>query len=127
MENAAIDLPDGITGDDVRQELARLLATDQFQQSPKLAEFLRFVVEQTLDGNQADLKAYTIGVDALGQREDFDQLAQASLAGHLLECGTQATGGNYTDWETVVESLPEAGYPMAEIDSRHARMRPCPS
>ena len=51
------------------------------------------------------------------QREDYDRLAQASLAGHLLECGTQATGGNYTDWEQLVDSLPQAGYPMAEIDA----------
>ncbi len=49
--------------------------------------------------------------------DDFDKLAQASLAGHILECGTQATGGNYTDWETVVETLPNAGYPIAEIDA----------
>lgn len=52
--------------------------------------------------------------------EDYDQLAQASLAGHILECGTQATGGNYTDWESVVDSLPEAGYPIAEIDQAGA-------
>lgn len=50
------------------------------------------------------------------QAGDYDKLAQGSLAGHLLECGTQATGGNFTDWETVMDSLPEAGYPMAEID-----------
>jgi Acyclic terpene utilisation family protein AtuA len=62
--------------------------------------------------------AVTLGacIHAFGwQRDDFDKLAQASLAGHILECGTQATGGNYTDWETVVDTLPEAGYPMAEI------------
>ena len=49
--------------------------------------------------------------------QDYDLLAAGSLAGHILECGTQATGGNYTDWETVVDSLPEAGYPMAEISA----------
>ncbi len=48
-------------------------------------------------------------------REDHDRLAGGSLAGHILECGTQATGGNFTDWELVVDSLPEAGYPIAEI------------
>ena len=62
--------------------------------------------------------AVTLGacIHAFGwQRNDYDKLAQASLAGHLLECGTQATGGNYTDWETVVDTLPEAGYPIAEV------------
>jgi Acyclic terpene utilisation family protein AtuA len=49
------------------------------------------------------------------QRGDYDKLAQGSLAGHILECGTQATGGNFTDWELVAESLPFAGYPIAEI------------
>lgn len=64
--------------------------------------------------------AVTLGacIHAFGwQRDDYDKLAQGSLAGHILECGTQATGGNYTDWESVVDSLPDAGYPMAEIDA----------
>jgi len=49
------------------------------------------------------------------RHSDYDLLAAGSLAGHILECGTQATGGNFTDWETVVDTLPTAGYPMAEI------------
>src|SRR5699024_5800424 len=39
---------------------------------------------------------------------------QASLAGHLLECGPQATGGLYTDWETI-PSWETIGYPIACI------------
>lgn len=44
---------------------------------------------------------------------DLDQLAQGSLAGHLLECGPQSTGGLMTDWESV-DSWVNIGYPIAE-------------
>lgn len=48
-------------------------------------------------------------------RDDLDRLAGGSLAGHILECGPQATGGNYTDWADVAETLYDVGYPIAEI------------
>lgn len=45
---------------------------------------------------------------------DFDRMAAGSLAGHLLECGPQSTGGNFTDWTTGGD-LARIGYPIAEI------------
>ena len=47
--------------------------------------------------------------------DDFDRLAAGSLAGHLIECGPQATGGNFTDWHLVKDSLATIGYPIATI------------
>jgi hypothetical protein len=44
---------------------------------------------------------------------DFDRLAQGSLAGHIIECGCQATGGLHTDWEQVPD-WPHIGYPVIE-------------
>lgn len=46
---------------------------------------------------------------------EFDLLAAGSLVGHLIECGPQVTGGNFTDWESVAETLHEVGYPIAEV------------
>jgi hypothetical protein len=48
------------------------------------------------------------------QRRDWDKLAGAAVAGHIIECGAQATGGNYSFIEEVPSFL-NVGYPIAEI------------
>jgi hypothetical protein len=47
---------------------------------------------------------------------DFDLLAQGSLAGHIIECGCQATGGLHTDWEAVPDWA-HIGYPVLECSA----------
>jgi len=48
------------------------------------------------------------------QPHDFDQLSGGSLAGHLLECGPQSTGGLLTDWKSTA-SWADSGYPIAVV------------
>ena len=49
-------------------------------------------------------------------RTDYDSLAGALAAGHIIECGCQATGGNYSFFKEV-PSFDNVGYPIAEIEN----------
>ena len=46
--------------------------------------------------------------------DDWDKLSQGSLAGHLIECGPQGTGGNFTDWRDV-PGWDDMGMPIVEV------------
>jgi hypothetical protein len=46
--------------------------------------------------------------------EDYDRLSAGSLAGHILECGAQATGGIVTDWRDVAGDWADMGFPFAD-------------
>src|SRR5207249_2580873 len=48
------------------------------------------------------------------RRDDYDALAGALVAGHVLECGAQATGGNYSFFNEV-PGIEHLGFPLAEI------------
>jgi len=47
--------------------------------------------------------------------EDWDKMAAGIVAGHIIECGAQATGGNITDWQEV-KSFHNIGYPIIEME-----------
>jgi len=44
---------------------------------------------------------------------DWDKLASGLVAGHIIECGAQSTGGNFTDWH-LIEKWDNFGYPVVE-------------
>ncbi|OYX68354.1 MAG: hypothetical protein B7Y95_20745 [Rhizobiales bacterium 32-66-11] len=71
-ELAALPSAQDVQADKARAALARVLASDEFVSSPRLADFLRFVVEATLGGRAEAIKGYTIAVEALGRPTTFD-------------------------------------------------------
>ena len=48
------------------------------------------------------------------KKNDYDKLATGTLAGHILECGAQCSGGNFSNWKDV-PNLDSVGYPIATI------------
>jgi hypothetical protein len=45
--------------------------------------------------------------------KDYDKMSAGTIAGHIIECGAQVSGGNFTDWETV-DDFVDIGFPIIE-------------
>ncbi|MCX7548797.1 hypothetical protein OS188_12620 [Xanthomarina sp. F1114] len=67
---------------EVLRELDSILSSDMFSRSSVLSNFLKFIVEETLEGNTEGLKEYTIAVNALGKPEDFNPQIDAIVRIH---------------------------------------------
>ena len=81
-----------------------------------IAEALGSGARIVITGRVADA-SLTVGpaVHEFGwQWDDWRRLAGASVAGHVIECGAQATGGFYPHWSEI--DLADVGYPIAELD-----------
>ena len=48
--------------------------------------------------------------------DDWDRLASGIVAGHIVECGAQSTGGNFTDWRRIPD-FEAIGYPLLEVSA----------
>ncbi|MCF6321793.1 MAG: DUF1446 domain-containing protein [Rhizobiaceae bacterium] len=82
-----------------------------------IAEALEMGADIVITGRCVD-SAVTLGAGIFShgwKPEDLDLLAAGSLAGHIIECGAQATGGNFTDWHLCADTMGNIGYPIVEV------------
>jgi tetratricopeptide (TPR) repeat protein len=106
------DRPDEQTAALIRAALDRILASDAFRSAPQLAAFLGFIVERSLAGRAAELKGYTIAVEAFGRPPDFDPQSDPIVrveAGRLRKALVQYYAGEGAA-EPLRIAIPVGGY-----------------
>lgn len=95
---------------------ARIVSANAYLGAQPIAEALARGARIVITGRVADA-SLTVGPamhELGGQWDDWDRLARFSVAGHLIECGAQVTGGYSVDWSKY--DLADVGYPIAEIE-----------
>ncbi|RQS66659.1 DUF1446 domain-containing protein [Burkholderia sp. Bp8963] len=93
----------------------RLVSANAYLGALPVAQALAAGADIVITGRCVD-SAVTLGVlmhEFGWAADDFDRLAAGSLAGHIIECGCQATGGLHTDWASVPDWA-NIGYPIVE-------------
>lgn len=98
---------------------SRVISANAYLGSERIAEALgQPGVSVVITGRVADA-ALTVGpaLHSLGwSLNDYSRLGAATAAGHLLECGAQASGGLYCNWEEL-QDLARVGYPIAQMEA----------
>lgn len=97
----------------------RIVSANAYIGADAIVDCLREDAQIVLGGRLADPSLFVgpICHEMGWELDDWDRVADATLAGHLLECGEHGTGGNFED--PPYRSVPDPhniGYPMAEID-----------
>jgi hypothetical protein len=113
QENRFANLDTGAPISEVRD---RLVTANAYLGAEPILEALASGADIVITGRVAD-PSLTIGpcVYHFGwNQDDLDRLAGATIAGHLIECGTQVTGGISTDWLEIGDPA-HIGFPVAEV------------
>jgi len=110
-----VDLANLETGEPFQPHAGRVLSANAYFGAMPVAEALRCEPHIVICGRVTDTGitlAPLIHEFGWGPA-DWNRLAAGIVAGHIIECGAQATGGNFTDWKKVPSFL-DLGFPIVE-------------
>lgn len=95
----------------------KIVTANAYLGAQPIVDALRSSADIVITGRVAD-PSLTVGPCAYHYNwssEDYDRLAGATIAGHVIECGTQVTGGMSTQWLNVPDPF-NMGYPVVEME-----------
>jgi hypothetical protein len=105
------------TGEPLSQVRDRVVSANSYLGAQPIAEALGRGASIVITGRVADA-SLTVGPAVFEhgwQWSEWDRLSAATVAGHLIECGAQATGGLWCNWQEAPD-LADVGYPITEVD-----------
>jgi hypothetical protein len=115
---ANVDLSHMETGEPISTVADRLVSANVYLGAGPIAQALSGGARIVLTGRVADA-SLTLGPACAHfgwAWNDWPRLAGGSAAGHVIECGAQATGGLWHRWDQI-PNLDEVGYPIAELEA----------
>jgi len=116
LRTAGIPLANMETGEDLAGVADRVLSANVYFGAGPIVRALREGARIVITGRTTDT-GLTLApmIHEFGWKaDDWDRLAAGTVAGHILECGAQASGGNFSaDWRSVPD-LARVGFPIAE-------------
>ena len=115
LQGQGHDLKNMDTGEAIEAVKDRLLSANVYFGAQPIVEALSQDADIVITGRVTDTglclapMIHEFGWDY----DDYDKMAAGTIAGHILECGAQSSGGNYTDWQEV-ENFSQIGFPIVE-------------
>src|SRR5436190_361170 len=118
LNAAGVSLDDMDTGASFARVRDRISSANAYYGAWPVVEALASGAQIVVTGRCTDT-GITLApmIHAFGwQPDDWDRLASGIVAGHIVECGAQSTGGNFTDWRRI-RHFETIGYPLLEVSA----------